>query len=666
MTSISDSHHGLPGSGTIVNYDEPVMKPPPLLAVGPLAWIRNNLFRSTMDTLLTLAFAALGVSVLSGIIAWAIQQANWFTITENLRMFLVGRFPIDQLWRIEWIAFYILFVSGFALATWTRISRGLVLTIAVALVLMFVIPPVVDSVAPPPTAALAVGSTPIQSGTVTETPLSTVGFIGSAGTEISITYPETLTSDTTLADIAAFTDRATAALVNSARNRLAAQAEVTRVEARLASDTLTEGQREALNDELASLDVPPSVSESVELNQTPIRVQVLDAGTLDVVAEAVLPTETRTLSFVLPENGWYLLNKTAETDTSITILEIDNLEPLLVSELSARDRRFRTLVTDFETDEAQPRDDAGQDLPIINIIDYQFSGERSLAQFLRLQAAPFLDQINVALLALTVAAVAGYSTSRILERTRPPSCPDGQRSNRGLSTLVLISPIVIALLLAAVDTSRWGGLLLTFVLTAVGIVLSFPIGVLLALGRRSHYPIVKMACVFFIEVVRGVPLITVLFIANLMLPLLHPSLATVEGIFRAMAGITLFSAAYLAENVRGGLQSIPPGQEEAARALGLSSIQVILFIMLPQALRAVIPALVGQAISLFKDTSLVAIIGLFDLTRIADSVIVQPEFIGARPEAYLFISIIYFLFSYLMAWASRKVEASGSGAARKF
>lgn len=665
MTSISDPHHGLTGQGTIANFDEPDTKPPPLLAVGPLAWIRNNLFRSTLDAILTLSFAALAVSVIVGVVGWAVQEANWFAVTENLRLFMVGRFPVDAVWRVEWVAFFILFVAGFAIATWTRVSRSLVLFVVALLVLVFAIPPLVRSVAPLPTAALAAGATEIQSGTVTETPIETVGFIGKAGTDISLVYPTNLDSDAALAQIAAFTDRATAAVANNARNRIATQNTLARMEARLAGDTLTEAQRAELTEDVAAFEVPPAVVERLSINQSPVTIQILDGETRDVLAETTLSTADTRFDYTLPEDGWYVMNKTVEAEDGIVILNAVNLEPLLVSELSARDVRFRTLVTDFETDDAQPRVD-NVDLPIVNIIDYQFSGERSFGQYMRLQGAPFLDQIDIPLLIFAIVAALGYGTSRVVERTRPNDCAAGQRSGRILSTLLLIMPIVIAVLLAAVDTMRWGGLLLTFMLTAVGIILSFPIGVLLALGRRSNLPIVKLSCIIFIEVVRGVPLITVLFIANLMLPLLHPSLATIEGVYRAMAGITLFSAAYLAENVRGGLQSIPSGQEEAARALGLGGWQVTLFITLPQALRAVIPALVGQAISLFKDTSLVAIIGLFDLTRIADSVIVQPEFIGARPEAYLFISIIYFLFSYLMAWASRRLEASGSGAARKF
>ncbi len=213
------------------------------------------------------------------------------------------------------------------------------------------------------------------------------------------------------------------------------------------------------------------------------------------------------------------------------------------------------------------------------------------------------------------------------------------------------------------DTRKWGGLMLTMQLTVVSIIASFPIGLLLALGRRSSLPVVKWACVTYIELVRGVPLVTVLFMAQLLVPLVNPQLSTVDNVIRAMIGITLFSAAYLAENVRGGLQSIPPGQEEAAKALGLSNWQSTLFILLPQALRAVIPALVGQFISLFKDTSLVIIVGLIDLTGVAQSVVSQAEYIGRRRETFLFIAIIYFVFSYVMSYISRRVEESGAGAA---
>ncbi len=219
-------------------------------------------------------------------------------------------------------------------------------------------------------------------------------------------------------------------------------------------------------------------------------------------------------------------------------------------------------------------------------------------------------------------------------------------------------------LLPLSDKRAWGGLMLTMQLTILGVGASFPIGLALALGRRSNLPVVKTACILYIETVRGVPLITVLFLATLLVPLIDPTLATVEGTVRVWVGVTMFSAAYLAENVRGGLQSIPSGQTEAAQAIGLSSWQTTINILLPQALRAVIPALVGQFISLFKDTSLVVIVGLAEITGIANRVVAQPEFLQKRQETYLYIAIIYFVFSYIMSYISRRVEETGSGAAR--
>lgn len=211
---------------------------------------------------------------------------------------------------------------------------------------------------------------------------------------------------------------------------------------------------------------------------------------------------------------------------------------------------------------------------------------------------------------------------------------------------------------AIAKTNLWGGLLLTFLLTVVAILFSFPLGVLLALGRRSELPIVRWFSVAYIEVVRGVPLITILFMAQLMLPLFLPEGVTIDRVLRAMVGITLFSAAYLAENVRGGLQAIPNGQYEAAKALGLSGAQTMIFVILPQALRLIIPILVGQFIAVFKDTSLVAIVGLLDLVGIGKTVLAQPDFLGLQREVYAFISLIYWVLSYGMSYLSQRLEES--------
>lgn len=283
-------------------------------------------------------------------------------------------------------------------------------------------------------------------------------------------------------------------------------------------------------------------------------------------------------------------------------------------------------------------------------------------------------------------------------------------------------------LLGPVDTRRWGGFLLTVVISVFGIVVSFPIGLLLALGRRSqgrgvpfvwlwgalgiliywalgNYPaepvklvlpiifrdppiwtielspnayaalqavlivgicwavghffqgnLIKTFSIVYIEVIRGVPLITVLFMAQVMLPIFLPKGVEVDNLLRVIVGVILFSAAYLAENVRGGLQAIPRGQYEAGAAIGLSTAQSMRLIILPQALRAVIPALVGSFISLFKDTSLVTIVGLFDLLGIAKAATAQPQWFGLQRETFAFVALVYWICAFSMSSASRRLE----------
>ena len=205
-------------------------------------------------------------------------------------------------------------------------------------------------------------------------------------------------------------------------------------------------------------------------------------------------------------------------------------------------------------------------------------------------------------------------------------------------------------------TTNWGGLLLTLILAAVGICFCFPLGVLLALGRRSTLPAVKWVSTAYIETVRGVPLVTILFMAQVVIPIFMPDNIRLDKVLRAMLGITLFSAAYMAENIRGGLQAIPRGQFEAAQAVGLNYPLMMIFVVLPQALRSVIPAIVGQFIALFKDTSLVTIVGLLDLLGIAKTVIANPDWLGLQAEVYIFVAAIYFVFSYSMSYVSRKIE----------
>ncbi len=207
-----------------------------------------------------------------------------------------------------------------------------------------------------------------------------------------------------------------------------------------------------------------------------------------------------------------------------------------------------------------------------------------------------------------------------------------------------------------VETLLWSGLPLTLILAVVGMAAGFPLGVALALGRRSELPAVRAICVAYIELVRGVPLITVLFMASVMLPLFLPTGMTIDKLLRAQVAFILFSAAYLAEIVRGGLQAIPKGQIEAADSLGLGYWQRTRLIVLPQALSLVIPPLVNTFIGTFKDTSLVIIIGLFDLLGTVNAALADPEWQGFSAEAYIFSGAIYFAFCFFMSRYSVMLE----------
>ena len=236
---------------------------------------------------------------------------------------------------------------------------------------------------------------------------------------------------------------------------------------------------------------------------------------------------------------------------------------------------------------------------------------------------------------------------------------------RWLAPLWLVGLVSMGILMAggvfglpAVEDSLWGGLPLTLGLATIGLVVAFPISILLALGRRSTLPLVRGLSVAWIELIRGVPLISLLFMASVMLPLFLPTGVTIDKLLRAQVAFILFASAYLAEVIRGGLQAIPKGQEESADALGLGYWQKMGYVILPQALSLVIPPLVNTFIGLFKDTSLVLVIGLFDLLRTAKSSLSDPSWHGFYREAYLFIAVIYFSFCFFFARYSRWLEAN--------
>src|SRR5712691_1165277 len=218
--------------------------------------------------------------------------------------------------------------------------------------------------------------------------------------------------------------------------------------------------------------------------------------------------------------------------------------------------------------------------------------------------------------------------------------------------------------LSYVSQDRWGGLPVTLILATFGLAFGFPLGVFVALGRRSKLPAIRSLCVLYVELIRGVPLISLLFMASVMFPLFMPDGFNVDKLLRAQIAIVLYAGAYLAEVIRGGLQAVARGQHEAADALGLSYWQKSRLIVLPQAIRHVIPPLVNTFIAFFKDTSLVLIIGIFDLLTTAKTSIIDPAWQTFSVEVYIFVALIYFAFCFAMSRYSRRLEAQDGHKAR--
>jgi general L-amino acid transport system permease protein len=293
---------------------------------------------------------------------------------------------------------------------------------------------------------------------------------------------------------------------------------------------------------------------------------------------------------------------------------------------------------------------------ITRTIAIMLAGGLALLAFLPYRLDTMGYDVRLLLLANVPATLAGWALAR----------STFLGTTRWLSILALASFLVsVALIrglpgipgLHPVSVNQWGGLMLNLILAIGGITLSLPLGIALALGRRSRLPVVKTLCVAFIETFRGVPLITLLFMSRHLVPLAFPEGFPQNALLNAGIVITLFSSAYMAENIRGGLQALHPGPAEAARALGLPGWQTTVLISLPQAIRSVIPAIVGQFIGLFKDTSLVYIIGMLDILRIGlDFVNGNIEFRDNKGEVIIFVALVFWIFTYAMSRVSGRIE----------
>jgi len=799
-------------SKTEVYTDDLVSRSAPITKVGPIAWVRENLFKTWLDVFLTLGGAFIAVTATVGFVSWAIIEANWWAISFNFRQFMLGRYESAYEWRVILAAVVSVFVCGMALRVWIRkLSRVALITVVALLVMFFVFPAIVIALVPMPKALAAASADRVEIGSAIETPPELLAFIGQADETISVRLvTERVQDDDSLAQLNGFMDATTNLMRTAAINRLNSierQDELRDLLARDEASTiplLTESQRDLRQTELNRLEIPEPVNEQFNLSRVGVTVQVLDGITEEPLGPGVrLESADDVAAFTLPADGWYVLRKSIDDGAEgVSILSLDGVYPVLRSTALTAGLNggattgfastFIRMTDNFRLEAPIPQLSDGRDMSFYNIVNNQYRGDRSLDAYLRVYLATFLQKLSYGGFILLMAGTAGYWLALLLGRysaqltsrltsyamlllplfiwlmaagfTIPqvmntsaftaavlfvalmyyagtywgrniptliiygigvvaisalPYLIFDQWTGLGLVSavnLVVFLPALLALLagsatygasdvpvvrrnmiiagllmlafyfaplllmwtgvvsangsypdwpLAASDQRRWGGLLLTMILTIFGIIVAFPIGVGLALGRRSNLPAIKYGCTLYIELVRGSPFITVLFMMQLMIPLINPAFSEVPGTMRALVAVIMFSAAYLAENVRGGLQSLPPGQTEAARALGMAAWQITLLITLPQALRAVIPALVGQFIALFKDTSLVAIVGLIDLTGFVNIMAVQAEFIGTRAEGLLFITLIYFVFSYVMSYVSRLLEASGSGSTRR-
>ncbi|HLA42864.1 MAG TPA: amino acid ABC transporter permease [Aggregatilineales bacterium] len=610
----------------------PPVRRPPATEVGLLGWLRHNLFGGLSDAAATVITLVILAGFSYEFFSWAVLKAQWEVAFLNLKNVGAGPdFPSSEAWRVNAAAYIIVFLSMMAVGVWGRLSRSVFIILAVIAVLIIVIP-IVSSGVPEPSILYYVD--PANS-------ISEVNFIGQEGEEIKFTI-DPLTDESDF--------------------------EITNLEGYIGNDN----------------QLPDTSWDSINAASTAVSRGNIDPAVYDLSLAAVVLNrdgevvaqsdytegipEALEFTWTPPESGWYIFSARRDPENpgenGIAWLRVDQLEAYFSTYGETKER--------IEKYGEPPESvaDCRNCLTGVNRTDLRFEGRRSIPQFFSLQLSPYLRFIRQFYLISVIVGLIGYAVGQI-----------GKQQNEKLTTRihvglwVLSLPVIYVLIggisgsdsLPIVETSQWGGLLLTLLLSTISIIAAFPIGVFLALGRQSKLPVVSVLSTTFIEVVRGVPLITLLFMGRLIVPFFAGFLNDVDLTIRSIIVLTLFLSAYLAEVVRGGLQVVPHGQVEAAKAIGLTEFQATVLIVLPQALRAVIPAIMGQFISLYKDTSLVALVGMYEVTGAMRRVLADTAtgYSLFPREGWLYVGILYFIFSYIMAEASRRLEETGAGAIRR-
>ena len=696
----------------VAEAEPPPPRRPPVTEVGLIKWMRDNLFSTPADIFLTLFTLVVVVLAVVSFLDWTIFRAQWEVVFLNLRALSLGNlFPQSEIWRGDLIVAIIVFLTFFSVAIWGRLTRTIILATLVILAAMWLIPPLSQGVEEPtvhvwtqPNFQDRYVSFPAEAGQTVEftiDPLTEVedydiaslagsyvendnqqGNTSFDGYNVRVGAVQFQGADPSTYDLnmrlvlyystfpvaqTPFTGGSSESI--TAAYRLPRTGWYTVV---VEYDEENPGTEGAAWLELNNIEVYRSTStgrqELLEAYGTqPEREAIADCtGCVTAVNRTDMRFEGRRNTF-----GQFLSLQLApfllETRGLFLNMAIVGLIGYFLGKMSRG----------FSMGSDEGRANVERTLALVGggLIFLYFGIQVTLLG----NPLPSLEGASFAVFVAVMLVGLAYALVQFAKE-------DPAMAGRGLTLLWLLSiPLMWTLLtgfevpataegvspvnipLPEISSQSYGGMLLTLLLSAVAIIASFPLGVLLALGRTSSLPIVSLLCTVFIEVIRGVPLITLLFFGRFILPFFGFGLQDVDLVIRVMVMLTLFMAAYLAEVVRGGLQIIPKGQVEAAQALGLNNFYTTILIILPQALRAVIPAIMGQAVSLFKDTSLVFIVGLFEVLGTMNQILgdAQTGYTLSTREGYLYVGLAYFVFSYLMADISRRIERTGAGAFRR-
>jgi His/Glu/Gln/Arg/opine family amino acid ABC transporter permease subunit len=548
----------------------------------------------------------------------------------NLRQLMVGlTFPQSEIWRINIAVYILIFLLLLIVGYWGSLNRWVLGVLAAIGLASLILPPLTRNVTPPDI---------YYYGNATK--LDQVNFIGTEGEEITFS----LDPLTTKADF-----------------------DVEKFPGGYIGNDLDLGNASWIVFTNAARDSNAGTFDPASYNLR-LAVQIWDqeGEVLATSGFTESPDEIVTLSFTPPQSGWYTFtmvrDEAAPGDAGGAWLRVQDLDVFYSTPYYQERREDRY-------GEPPELDCRGCNTKVDRIA-LRFEGERTVSQWLGLQLSPFLEMTRAFYFFCLLAGALGYGLGKVLAGSSLPS----QISVRLMVFLWIWAILAWYLLIKgfgaaepfpSIRTRDIGGLLLTSIFTVIPLVASFPLGILLALGRRSDLPAVSWVSTAFIEVFRGVPLITLLFLGFYIVQYFADFMRDLDVSIRLMIVVTFFTAAYLAEVIRGGLQIVPKGQLEAAYAVGLNGFWTNILIVLPQALRAVIPAILGQFLSLFKDTSLLALVSLFEITGAMRRVLGNPFYTAFGREGWIFVFIIYFLLSYAMAEASRKIEETGSGAVRR-